>query len=87
MCSKYKSTYSFIRNFCNRTPYVKFDNAHSVKHRGGKYVPKPTTYDHWHRTEKDLGRPYRFTTAVQLLEDFWREVKRVMTEKSIPNDL
>jgi hypothetical protein len=68
-------------------PYVKFDNAHGVKHRGGKYVPKPTTYDHWHRTEKDPGRPYRFTTAVQLLEDFWREVKRVMTEKGIPNDL
>lgn len=69
------------------SPYVKFDNAHGVKRRGGKYVPNPTAYDHWHRTEKDPGRPYRFTTAVQLLEDFWREVKRVMTEKGIPNDL
>jgi hypothetical protein len=28
-----------------------------------------------------------FTTAMQLLDDFWREVKRLMTEKGIPNDL
>ncbi len=68
-------------------PYVKFDNAHAVKHRGGKYVSNPTTYDHWHRTEKDAGRPYRFINAVQLLEDFWHEVKRVMNEKGICNDL
>ncbi|MFO1432029.1 MAG: DUF6516 family protein [Candidatus Competibacteraceae bacterium] len=68
-------------------PYVKFDNAHAVKHRGGKYVSNPTTYDHWHRTEKDIGRPYRFINAVQLLEDFWHEVKRVMDEKGICNDL
>jgi len=27
-------------------------------------------YDHWHRTEKDKGRPYNFTTATQLLDDF-----------------
>ena len=68
-------------------PYVKFDNAHAVKHRGGKYVPDPITYDHWHRTGKDSGRPYQFTTAVQLLEDFWQEVKRVMNEKGLSHDL
>ncbi len=44
-------------------------------------------YDHWHRSESDYGRPYAFTTAARLLEDFWREVKRVMNEKGIPNDL
>jgi len=27
------------------------------------------------------------TLSPQLLDDFWREVKRVMTEKEIPNDL
>ena len=30
---------------------------------------------------------YNFTTATQLLEEFWREVKRVMNERGIPNDL
>ena len=28
-----------------------------------------------------------FTTAMKLLEDFWREVKRTFDEKDISNDL
>jgi hypothetical protein len=68
-------------------PYVRFDNAHAVDRPGGRFVKEPDAFDHWHRTETDPGRPYAFTTAMQLLEDFWREVKRVMTEKEIPNDL
>jgi hypothetical protein len=68
-------------------PYVRFDNAHAVGRLGGRFVKGPDAYDHWHRTEVDPGRPYAFTTATQLLDDFWREVKRVMTEKEIPNDL
>jgi Family of unknown function (DUF6516) len=68
-------------------PYVRFDNAHSVKRPGGPYVKRSRAYDHWHRSEKDRGRPYDFTTCEQLLEDFWREVKRVMNERGIPNDL
>lgn len=44
-------------------------------------------YDHWHRTTNDQGRLYEFTTALQLLHDFWREVKRTLDEKGIPNDL
>jgi hypothetical protein len=68
-------------------PYVRFDNAHSIERPGGKYVKKSPALDHWHRNENDPGRPYAFTTATKLLEDFWSEVKRVMTEKGIPNDL
>jgi hypothetical protein len=33
------------------------------------------------------GRPYVFTTALKLLDDFWREVKRTLDEKGIPSDL
>jgi hypothetical protein len=68
-------------------PYVRFDNAHAVKRPGGTFVRAPEAYDHSHRTESDPGRPYAFTTAAQLLDDFWREVRRVMNEKDIPNDL
>jgi len=68
-------------------PYVRFDNAHAVARRGGGFVKTAKAYDHWHRIERDPGRPYQFTTAAQLLDDFWREVKRVMTERKIPNDL
>ena len=68
-------------------PYVRFDNAHAVDHRGGQFVKASKAHDHRHRNERDPGRPYRFTTAMQLLADFWDEVRRVMKERNIPNDL
>lgn len=68
-------------------PWVRFDNAHAVQPPGRGYRRKRAAYDHWHRTAKDKGRPYNFTTAVQLLEDFWQEVKRTLDEKEIPHDL
>jgi len=68
-------------------PIVRFDNAHPVRHRGGRFVARPAAFDHWHRTAEDPGRPYRFSTAAQLLEDFWREVKRALDERGAPNDL
>jgi hypothetical protein len=68
-------------------PFVRFDNAHGVPHRGGRHVRRQAAHDHWHRTENDPGRPYTLTTASQLLEDFWREVKRTLDEKGIPHDL
>jgi hypothetical protein len=65
--------------------WVRFDNAHAVEQRGrGR---RRVVYDHWHRTARDQSRPYCFTTALQLLDDFWREVKRTLDEKGIPNDL
>ncbi|HXZ00967.1 MAG TPA: DUF6516 family protein [Stellaceae bacterium] len=67
--------------------WVRFDNAHAVQAPGRSYRRKRIAYDHWHRTGKDKGRPYNFTTAMQLLEDFWQEVKRTLDEKEIPNDL
>lgn len=76
-----------LREKSGGLPWVRFDNAHAVddKHRG--YRRKRVAYDHWHRTPKDKGSPYDFTTAVQLLDDFWREVKRTLDEKGIPHDL
>lgn len=66
-------------------PWVRFDNAHAVAPRGrGR---RHAAHDHWHRTEHDEGRRYEFTTAIQLLDDFWREVKRTLDEKDIPHDL
>lgn len=64
-------------------PWLRFDNAHAVSHRGGRYVKTPAAYDHWHRDERDPGRPYAFTDAATLLEDFWAEVDRILTEKGL----
>lgn len=68
-------------------PLVRFDNAHAVPRPGGRYVRGQEAFDHWHRTARDKGQPYQFSTATQLLADFWQEVKRIMQERGIPNDL
>ncbi len=79
--------YALVFRPASGEPHVRFDNAHQVDRPGGRFVKGQTAYDHWHRDERDPGRPYSFTTTNRLLEDFWAEVKRVMTEKGIPNDL
>src|SRR5579863_5340171 len=56
-----------LRGKHERTPWVRFDNAHAVRPRGGLYLRKPAAYDHWHRSERDKGRSYSFTTVTQLL--------------------
>lgn len=80
-------SYSLVFRPDGGEPDVKFDNAHAVDRPGGKYVKTSRAHDHWHRSVGDRGRPYAFTTAAQLLEDFWREVKRVMDEKGLDHDL
>ena len=79
-------SYSLVFRPKGGKPYVRFDNAHQAT-RSGRFARRPAAYDHWHRNEADPGRPYAFTSAMQLLDDFWRQVKRVMSEKDISNDL
>jgi hypothetical protein len=76
-----------FRHKAGGAPLIRFDNAHPVPHRGARFAKRPPGFDHWHRTEDDPGRPYEFTTAAQLLDDFWSEVGRIMNEKGIPHDL
>lgn len=61
-----------------------FDNAHGVAPLGSKYRKRAGSVDHWHRTESDEGRPYTFESAEKLLDDFQREVERVLRERRIP---
>jgi Family of unknown function (DUF6516) len=66
-------SYAFVlREKAGGPPWVRFDNAHAVDEKNRGYRRRRATYDHWHRTPKDKGRPYNFTTAAQLLDDFWR---------------
>lgn len=55
-----------------------FDNAHSAKHAGGKFVEQPRIYDHVHRGRNDEGKPYEFVNPGKLIEDFWVEVDRIL---------
>jgi len=55
-----------------------FDNAHAIEYeRKGKVKPKRTYY-HWHKDVDDVGRPYEYRNAGNLLEDFWKEVEKVL---------
>jgi len=62
---------------------IGFDNAHSVAARGSRYRKAQDAHDHWHRTGDDQGRPYPFTTVLQLLDDFQTEVERVLRERGV----
>lgn len=66
-------------------PYGKrilgYDNAHSVKPpRKFKYAGRILAFDHKHRHASDHGVPYEFTTAQQLITNFFADVDRILLE-------
>lgn len=57
------------------------DNAHAVKFPNkGKFSGRVMMYDHVHKTVMDKGTPYEFTSAQQLLSDFFSNVDRIVAE-------
>jgi hypothetical protein len=64
-------SYSLTFHAADGRRLLGYDNAHSVPHRGGRFVERRDAFDHWHRDETDQGRPYRFETAEQLIADFF----------------
>lgn len=75
--------YSFTLHGPDGTRLIGFDNAHAVAPAGARYGKKPVAVDHWHRTMDDPGRPYRFVSAEQLIDDFFDQVERVLRERGI----
>lgn len=76
-------SYSFTLHAPDGTRLVGFDNAHSVPATGSRFKRPLETHDHWHRTEKDPGRPYQFKDAETLIDDFFDDVQRVLGERRI----
>lgn len=79
--------YSFTFHDPEGTRLLGFDNAHPVKHAGGKHVKAKPEADHWHRTINDDGRPYTFITVEQLLEDFFTEVEKIREKQGISTEV
>jgi Family of unknown function (DUF6516) len=75
--------YSFTLHDPEGYRLVGFDNAHGVAPLGSRFRQASGKHDHWHRTQDDPGRPYIFTSADQLLADFFAEVARVLKEHGI----
>ena len=76
-------SYSFTLHAPNGTRLVGFDNAHDVPARGSQFKRRGNASDHWHRTEKDPGRPYVFKDAETLIDNFFDEVDRVLGERGV----
>ncbi len=60
---------------------VGFDNAHAIRESHGPGGKSRGPLDHRHRME--TVRPYRFKGAATLLEDFWADVDKLLTEKGV----
>lgn len=74
-------SYSFTLHGPDGTRLLGFDNAHGVPAQGSKFKQRPAAHDHWHRTEADPGRPYKFTDVETLLTDFEKEVDRIIAAR------
>lgn len=67
------------------TRILGFDNAHAVKPpKKFKYAGRILAYDHKHRHARDKGVPYEYTSAHQLLQNFFDAVDRVLEEVRSP---
>jgi hypothetical protein len=75
-------SYSFTLHGPDNRRLVGFDNAHGVR-AVGRFKRRSKAMDHRHRTETDEGRPHAFNDAETLIEDFFNEVERVLTERGI----
>lgn len=63
------------------TRLLGYDNAHAVKPpKRKRFSGRRLEFDHRHRHARDKGVPYAFTSADQLLKDFFDEVDRVLKE-------
>lgn len=78
--------YSFTLHDSGHRRILGFDNAHGVKPLG-RGQRRPATYDHWHRDAADKGRPYVFTDAATLLNDFYTEAERLLRSRGIVLDV
>ena len=73
-------SYSLTLHAPDGARLVGFDNAHVVRASRGPGGGRKEL-DHRHRLATT--RPYRYSNALQLLEDFWRDVDAVLDELGV----
>lgn len=62
----------------NNRRLLGFDNAHAFKPKTKRYGARKISWDHKH--EFNVISPYEYESAGELLDDFWREVDRIMSQ-------
>jgi hypothetical protein len=71
--------YSITLHEISGARIVGFDNAHPVSKVKGPAGKSKQKYDHKHRFRTI--RPYDYSNAGMLIEDFWKEVDSVLPRK------
>jgi hypothetical protein len=72
--------YSLTLHDRNNTRIIGFDNVLSIKARkGSKFAGRIVEWDHMHKFEHVT--PYEFSSAAQLLTDFWKSVDQMTGNK------
>jgi hypothetical protein len=79
--------YSMTLHAPDGTRLLGFDNAHQVPAKGSRFSKPPDQFDHWHRTETDPGRPYKYRNTEKLLTDFFDEVERILAERGVSTEV
>ena len=80
--------YAFTLHDPDGNRLVGFDNAHGVAAaRGSRFRRVGTSTIIGIAPATILGRPYAFTTADQLLADFFAEVRRVLNERGMSDNV
>lgn len=72
--------YSLTLHDRSNARMMGFDNAHAIEYGRKMNVAPKRIYDHWHRDASDNGRPYHYQNAGKLLEDFWKEVEKLLNK-------
>lgn len=73
--------YSLTLHGADGERLVGFDNAHPVATGSGPGARKAAAFDHRHRLR--TVKPYEYVDAAGLLDDFWKEVERVLVERGV----
>jgi hypothetical protein len=73
--------YSLTLHGADGERLVGFDNAHPVATGSGPGARKTAVFDHRHRLR--TVKPYDYADAASLLDDFWKEVERVLAERGV----
>ena len=60
---------------------IGYDNAHPARATKGPGGKRTKSRDHRHRY--NTARPYEFLDAGTLMDDFWRDVRKILKEKGV----
>jgi hypothetical protein len=75
-------SYSFTLHAPDGKRLIGFDTP-TLAVKTSRFKKQPHAGDHWHRTERDPGRQYKFKDAETLIDDFFNEVESVLRERGI----